>query len=505
MAFNRPREEKERPPATAAKPLVPPSEKEKSGKVVAKPKAASERLVSLDAFRGLTMLMMASGGLGIARFVHGHEDVLTQFGDKWYAKPWKWVWETAAWQLEHVEWTGCVAWDLIQPSFMFMVGVAMPFSYASRTARGDSWGKQFAHALVRSLILILLGIFLRSTHSKMTNFTFEDVLTQIGLGYLFVFLLLRAPWVAQMVAVLMILGGYWFLLFNHPLPPPEGNLVTRYMSEVRHLPPKEWNQFSDLTAFHGLASHWNKHTNAAAAADRVFLNVFPRPEQSWEGKKFWINGGGYQTLNFVPSMATMIFGLMAGQLLRGPWTQKRKLQALLGAGLVCFVVSMAIDTTIWPFQFQRVAYSFCPIVKRIWTPSWAVFAAGWTIWFLAFWYWLVDICGFRRLVFPLVIIGMNSIAVYCMAELIDGWLGAMFKIHLTAFDDMLHTGLAKLGEWLPAIGRMSAFDWLSHATLLNVFYGDQIVYAPIWREVAVLFLIWLIALWMYRRKIFIRV
>ena len=83
------------------------------------------------------------------------------------------------------------------------------------------------HAAVRSLILIALGIFLRSTHSSMTHFTFEDVLTQIGLGYIFVFILLRAPFVAQMMAVLVILGGYWFFFFHYPLPPPEGNLVTR--------------------------------------------------------------------------------------------------------------------------------------------------------------------------------------------------------------------------------------------------------------------------------------
>ena len=169
-----------------------------------------------------------------------------RFDGKWLGKIWAPFWQTASTQLQHVEWTGCTAWDLIQPSFMFMVGVAMPYSFASRAARGDSWGKQFLHALIRSLTLIALGIFLRSTHSDMTNFTFEDVLTQIGLGYLFVFILMRAPFIAQLVAMAAILGGYWFFFFHYPLPPPQGDLVTRYMTDVRAMKPEAWNQFSGL-------------------------------------------------------------------------------------------------------------------------------------------------------------------------------------------------------------------------------------------------------------------
>jgi predicted acyltransferase len=476
MAFKQPDDKsRQAGPGSAApppsKPAAPPVEK--PAKNVARPKGAPERLVSLDAYRGLTMLLMASGGLEIGRLVKRDPDFLHRFDASWFGKPWTMFWQTAATQLEHVTWTGCTVWDLIQPSFMFMVGVAMPYSFASRTARGDSWGKQFGHAVVRSLVLILLGIFLRSTHSGMTNFTFEDVLTQIGLGYLFVFLLLSAPFVAQLVALAAILGGYWFLFFHQPLPPPQGNLV-RYMTERRNMKPEEWNQFT------GLAAHWNKHTNAAAEFDRKFLNVFPRPEEPWEGKKFWINGGGYQTLNFVPSMATMLLGVMAGQLLRSVRTPRRKLELLIGAGVLCFIASMAIDTTIWPFHFDKLTYSFCPIVKRIWTPSWAVFSAGWTFWFLAVFYWIVDMRGHRRLVFPLAIVGMNSIAVYCMAELIDGWLARTLRIHLNAFDAGAHTSLA---------------HWFSTETAP----------AAVRQACAVLFLIWLITLWMYRRRIFIRI
>ena len=500
MAFKR-REEGPKAPSPAAKPASPPSEKP----VKSAPKTMPERLMSLDAFRGFTMLLMVSGGWGITSLVKRNPEMLTQFDGRWYGKPWKMFWNTAAWQLDHVAWTGCVAWDLIQPAFMFMVGVAMPFSFAKRKARGDSWGVQFGHALVRSLILIGLGILLRSTHSSMTHFTFEDVLTQIGLGYIFVFILLRAPFVAQCVAVLVILGGYWFAFDRYPLPPADGNQVTRYLTE-RGVKPEDWNQFSGAGLRPArLAEHWNKHTNAAAAADRVFLNLFPRPGEPWEGKKFWVNGGGYQTLNFIPSIVTMLIGVMAGQLLRGPWTQGKKLATLMAAGLGCIVISMAVDTTIWPFHFDRLNYSLCPIVKRIWTPSWAVFSAGWCFWFLGLFYWVVDMRGHRRLAFPLAIVGMNSILVYCVAHLSDSWLSSMLRIHLRTFDQGLHGLIVKLGNRLPSVGNLSFVRWLGHASVTDFFYGHDSIYTPIWHEFAILFLIWLICLWLYRRRIFVRV
>ena len=215
MAFKQPEDKGKQSTGPAPNPPVKPvaSPVEKAPKPALRTKVVAERLVSLDAYRGLTMLLMASGGLEIGRLVNKDPNFVHRFDSSWFGKPWVMFWQTAATQLQHVAWTGCTVWDLIQPSFMFIVGVAMPFSYASRAARGDSWGRQFVHALIRSLILIALGIFLRSTHSGMTNFTFEDVLTQIGLGYLILFLLLSTPFAVQALALVAILGGYWFLSF----------------------------------------------------------------------------------------------------------------------------------------------------------------------------------------------------------------------------------------------------------------------------------------------------
>src|ERR1039457_3638409 len=109
------------------------------------------------------------------------------------ARPDSAFWHLVSLAQTHVEWVGCSLHDLIQPSFSFLVGVALPFSVASRLARGQSKASLTLQALWRALLLILLGVFLRSIAQPQTNWTFEDTLTQIGLGYFFLFLLGLRP------------------------------------------------------------------------------------------------------------------------------------------------------------------------------------------------------------------------------------------------------------------------------------------------------------------------
>ena len=138
-----------------------------SGSVPARdPRASVSRLTSLDVFRGVTMLFMASEILHIP-------SVARKFPDSGLAR-------FLADMLDHRAWVGCVPWDLIQPAFMFMVGVSLPYSIASRLAKGQSFPRMLSHSVLRALILIALGIFLRSQSRAQTYFTFEDVLTQIG-------------------------------------------------------------------------------------------------------------------------------------------------------------------------------------------------------------------------------------------------------------------------------------------------------------------------------------
>ncbi len=196
------------------------------------------------------------------------------------------------------EWAGCSLHDLIQPSFSFLVGVALPYSIASRLAKGKTFGQLFVHAVWRSFLLIALGIFLRSTHSPNTNFTFEDTLTQIGLGYTFLFLLgFRSPrW--QWIALAAILFGYWLAWALYPAPGADYDYTAVGV-------PTDWPH-----NFTGFASHWNKNSNLGNAFDQWFLNLFPRV------KPFVSNGGGYLTLSFIPTLGTMILGLIAGRWLQ---------------------------------------------------------------------------------------------------------------------------------------------------------------------------------------------
>lgn len=387
------------------------------------------RLVSLDAYRGFIMLAMASAGLAIPR-------VSKNLGGAWAG---------LAAQLDHVSWEGCAAWDLIQPAFMFMVGVAVPYAYARRQERGQSWGGMLRHVVVRAAILVALGVFLASASSKQTNFVFTNVLAQIGLGYVFVFLLWGRSRAVQAAAVVALLVGTAALFLLYPAPQPGPGFDT-----AAHALPADWPLFS------GAAAHWNKHANAGSRFDLWLLNLFPG-EKPFALKA---SDGGYATLNFIPSIATMILGLMAGDLLRSARTARAKLAILVAAGAGLMALGLA------------ASWAGCPIVKRLWTPSWTLVSGAWVVWMLAAFYAVIDVAGLRQWAWPLVVVGMNSIAIYLMAHLMKDWLWSMLRIH---------------GGWLLDLAKIDA------------------AYLPIVQAAAVLAALWLICVWMYRRKIFVRI
>lgn len=386
------------------------------------PSDPSQRLLSLDAFRGFIMVMMASAGFGLA-----------QLGE---AAPGT-GWEKAAWLVSHVDWVGCSPWDLIQPAFMFMVGLAVPLSYSKRRERGQSFLSMSGHALSRAVVLVLLGVML-STRSAdtQTHWLFTNVLSQIGLGYFFLFLLWRLGPEFEVSAILLILAGYWLFFYLHPID------LNAVEWDAWKLKKDEW--------LGGLMAAWNKHINAAAAFDRWFLNLFPRD------KPFDIHPGGYQTLNFVPSLATMLAGSLTARFLsRRSHSEAMKAGMLVGAGVIClFVGTMA-------------GLFLCPLVKRIWTPSWMVFSTGWVLLMLAAFYYLVEARGWRRLVFPFVVVGTNSIFIYLMSSLGSGWIKQAIKQHVP-------------GDW-------TASFW-----------------APVIERCGTLAVLWLLCWWLYRQRAFLR-
>lgn len=445
------------------------------------------RLLSLDAYRGFIMLAMASSALGFTE-VAKKAEVMEQFAGTSWDRAWRGMWEFLAYEFEHVPWTGCSFWDLIQPSFMFMVGVAMPFSNARRQKEGQSQLGRWVHVLWRALFLVLLGVFLSSNGSKMTNFTFVNVLTQIGLGYAVLYLVSEKSgrrenlggWLKfQFAVALVILVGYWGWFATYSIPSSEMASLEKAIRAKPNKDESEWSQFK------GFGSHWNKHTNAAAAVDRQLLNRVPREGDPIDGRKFWFNDGGYQTLNFIPSLATMIFGLMAGTVLRSDATERQKLRWLLLAGLLCFLATMPIDSTIWPWPLSKlgVDWTFCPAVKRIWTPTWAVFSSGWTFWILGAFYWVIDLKLYRRWAWPLAVVGVNSIAMYCMSQLMRGFTRSSLTRHLTTLD--------------------TVFGWEQGS--VYYLFDESFAYSPITSRVAVLFVFWLVCLWLYMQKIFVRI
>jgi predicted acyltransferase len=392
---------------------------------------ATHRLLSLDAYRGLIMVTLAFTGFGLAGTAREH---LKQDpnGDA------AWFWRAVYHQFEHVEWAGCGYWDLIQPSFMFMVGVAMAFSYAKRQQLGQSYRSMLGHAMVRSLVLIFLGIYFSAKWELM------NVLTQIGLGYTFLFLLWGRSLKTQAIAAGGILVGTWLLYMLYPtigIASGEGDPSVGV--------PAAWSTKHLLE----VGPNWHKNSNVGHAIDVRILNLLPNAEP------FQYNRGGYQTINFIPSLATMLFGLMCGELLRSDRKQRNKLLILLAAGIAGILFGLALEKA-----------SVSPLVKRIWTPSWAVFSTGWCCLILMGLYGTIDVLGFRRWAFPLVVVGMNSIAIYSMGQLLRG-----------------HTNRFWHGVASPA------FDWVGP------------LYTPMLECTLTGLLFWFVCLWMYRQRIFIRI
>jgi predicted acyltransferase len=408
---------------------VPPQVDEK---VAAKPRfgptTLAERLTSLDAYRGFVMFLMMAEVLRLSRVSR--------------ALPESGFWGFLAYHQSHVEWIGCSLHDLIQPSFSFVVGVALPFSLAARMAKGQSQRQMIIHAFTRAFILICLGIFLRSVNRPQTYFTFEDTLTQIGLGYGFLFLLGMRSMRIQWIAFGVILVGYWLAFALYPLP------AAGFDTAAVGVPP-DWPHWMS-----GFAAHWNKNTNLAWAFDVWFLNLFPRE------KPFAFNGGGYATLSFIPTLGTMILGLIAGNIFRSKREPLSKVKWFVVAGVIGLIGGWLIGKL-----------GICPVVKRIWTPSWVLFSGGWCFLLMAAFYAVIDVKGWKRWAFPLVVIGMNSIAAYCIAELLPGFFSATLKTHL--------------GQ--------------------NSFKVFGEAYEPLLIGGCVLLIYWLALLWMYRRKIFLRI
>ena len=309
------------------------------------PSGTQSRLYSLDVFRGLTMVWMFGNGFGLQYF--RDHPVLGLF----------------ARQFTHADWEGMHPWDLIQPFFMFIVGVAMPFSFEARRARGDVAGIGWGRVLKRSALLLLCGLLARSIQNHGPTLDLINVLGQLAFTYIFAYAVLGSGWRVQAAAAFGLLALHTILFL----------------------------QFDPA---------WERDTNFGAWLDRAVLG------------KNWRNG--YATINFLSSGANTIFGVMAGWLLidksRSAADKIRVLCMWAAAGIVA----------------GRALSLWIPLIKKIWTASFAVYSTGYTLLALAFFYWLLDV----RRTYPkpegwskiFAIVGANSIFIYMFHEALYGFV-----------------------------------------------------------------------------------
>ena len=410
--------------------VIPTAEQKVSSDVAVNSSMPIRRIASVDVYRGFVMLLMMAEALS--------------FETVSLALPGNSFWRFLSFNQTHVAWSGCSLHDLIQPSFTFLVGVVLPFSIAGRLSKGATFGNLLKHAIIRSIILVCLGILL---HSRNTSLTFIDTLTQIGLGYTFLFILGFYSQRVQVIALIVILAAYWFAFALYPLP--DGTFNYR---SVGISPDWEHN-------FHGFAAHWNMNTNLSWSFDRWLLQHFP-------GKTPFVvsrinDTGGYATLSFIPTLGTMILGLFAGNALISSTSPNEKIKFFVTMGLCLFGLGILLHIT-----------GINPIVKRIWTPAWTIFSGGICFLLLTFFYSIIDVSNKKKWSFFLMIIGINSIAAYVIA---DGGLNEYIINSLYFF----------LGQ---------NFD---------LVFGSA--YATLVKGSMVLLLDWLILYWMYKRKIFIKI
>jgi predicted acyltransferase len=390
--------------------------------------AAVLRVPSIDAFRGFVMFLMLAE---VMRLWTLHD-----------AFPSSGFWALVAYHTTHVPWQGCSLHDLIQPAFSFLAGASLPFSIASRQAKGEPFRKMLGHAVRRSLILVFLGIFLRSMHSPRTYWTFEDTLTQIGLGYTLLFLLAFASRRVQVTAFVLLLVAFWAAFALYPAPPAAFDYPAVGV-------PADWPHL-----YSGFLSHFNKNSNVSWAFDTWFLNLFPREEP------FLFNEGGWSTLSFVPTLATMLLGVWAGAWLKSPRTMAEKLKGLVVSGVALTLAGLVLQ---W--------LHLCPIVKRIWTSSYTLYSGGLILLILAGFYAAMEVRGWTRWAFPLMVIGANSIAIYVMSWTMEHFVSESLQIHLGKAPFLL------LGA----------------------------PFEPVLRGIGVLLVFWWILHWMYKKRIFVKI
>jgi len=298
------------------------------------------RLLSLDFFRGLTMFLLIAEGTHLYSLLTDPPFAGTLVGSFFT-------------QFHHHPWNGLRFWDLIQPFFMFIVGVAMPFSFGKRWARGDSWRQTFKHACQRSVVLLILGWALYCIGPGKITFELWNVLAQLSVTYFIAFLFMRKPIKTQLIFTFVLL----------------------FISEMLY---RLW----PLAGF-----------NQPFVPDHNFGSWF---DMLVMGK---LSGGHWVAINAIPTTAHTMWGVLSGQILCSDRSEKQKIKILVIAGLIGITVGYALDP-------------LTPIIKRICTSSFVIVSGGWCLVALAFSYWLIEVHQIHTVPKFFAFVGLNPIFIY---------------------------------------------------------------------------------------------
>ena len=358
-----------------------------------------ERLVLLDALRGFDMLWITGGTailLGLGKVLQ---------------RPW---FDKFLEQFDHVPWRGLHFFDLIWPLFMFIMGAAIPLSVAKRRAKGVTDRSLLLHAVRRALIMFCLGTITQGNLLLFDLSKFRpcySVLHGLAAGYLLatiVVLKVNEKWHPATIGAFLLV--YWAMIMLIPVPGVGAGVLT-------------------------------PQGNVATYVDKLVLGRFHYGENTW-------------FLSYLGFGASVLLGVLAGQILMTGRAAKSKIYRLLGAGAVSLVVGL-----LWSLWF--------PVIKLLWTSSFVLIGGGVSFLVLALFYWIIDVRGYRKWAFGFIVIGMNSIAVYFATEVFDFTrVGNVFVGHL----------LPRLGRWDSLVEASAAFA-----------------------------IVWLILYWMYRKKEFIKI
>lgn len=345
----------------------------------------SNRLVSLDAFRGITILGMI---------------MVNNPG----------TWSAMYGPLRHADWHGWTPTDLIFPFFLFIVGVAIVFANSGKLSKGTRKKELVISALKRSLILFGLGLIM----AAYPVFTFEP-----EFGFRPGLEKLRIMGVLQRIALCYFATTLIFLYFK-----PKMQYVWLFSLVILY-----WLAMTFIPVpGHGAGLFDDKINNLAAFIDRAILG-----EHLWVGTgRQWDPEG---LLSTIPAISTTLIGVWAGHILRNKeYDQTRKVAELMVVGSILIIIGY-----VWDWHF--------PINKPIWSSSYAIFTGGQGMVGLALCYWFVDVKGFKKWTQPFVVYGVNAITVFFMSGIIARTLG-LFSIgdvtvqrwiFLTFFDSWLST------------------------------------------------------------------